>query len=235
MCVFNDDGGGPARQSLGDCVRSCPFIRQRAFNRRLLEKFILRRHCTMSHKAKFIFFKGGLDICGEFSAGQTIAEIKQFLLHEHISAFKPESQDIVLVHVESESKLTDDAQRVSTLGTSFSILVNVVKKLQRVVFFSHDGTEIFNRPFPLTATVLDLKRTIDASNHISMDLLTKNRETKEWTEQLCSDNCELSSIQHHSRPDGALHIRIRVREVWRLQAFIGLFADPFVVNWCGHV
>jgi hypothetical protein len=203
-----------------------------------LKQFILRRHFTMSHKANFIFLKGGLvgaDVCGEFSAGQTIAQIKQFLRREYISEFNPASQDIVLVHVESERKLTDDAQLVSTLGTSFSICVNVVKKLQRVVVFSQRGTEIFNRMFPLTATVLDLKRTLDSSNHISMDLLTKNKETKEWTEQLCSDNCELFSIRHHPRPDGALHIRIRAMEVWRLQAFIGLFADPFVVHCCANV
>ena len=101
-----------------------------------------------------------------------------------------------------------------------------------VIVVSQEDIELFNDALPTNSTVGDLKRRLD-DDPLCVDLLTKDRHTKEWTLLLSSEDCSLISIREriaHPRQDGALHFKVEFRAVWRIQAFIGLFADPFVVR-----
>lgn len=102
-----------------------------------------------------------------------------------------------------------------------------------VVVFSQEDVQLFNDSLSTTATVGDLKCRLDDLDPLCVDLFTKDRRTKEWKHLLSSEDCSLLSIHAniaHPRQDGALHFRAQFRSIWRLQAFIGLFADPFVVR-----
>jgi hypothetical protein len=104
--------------------------------------------------------------------------------------------------------------------------------LMNVVVFSQEDIELFNGNLPKLGTVGDLKGKLHFDPH-GVDLFFKHRETKEWTRLLSSEDCELLYLRTnmaHPRKDSALHVRAQIREVWRTQAFIGLFADPFVVR-----
>lgn len=83
----------------------------------------------MACRATFTFLKGpcsGSVCVHDFAAHATVAHMRRHLLHAH-NAFDSDAQALVLVWEEKCVKLTDDAQLVSTLGTSCSITVNVVK------------------------------------------------------------------------------------------------------------
>jgi hypothetical protein len=101
-----------------------------------------------------------------------------------------------------------------------------------VVVVNEENIELLNDSLNTTTTVGDLKRRLN-DDPLCVDLLTKHRNTKEWVLLLSSEDCSLISILEtiaHPRRDGALHFKAQFRAVWRIQAFIGLFADPFVVR-----
>jgi hypothetical protein len=101
-----------------------------------------------------------------------------------------------------------------------------------VVVVDEENIELLNDSLNSKTTVGDLKRRLN-DDPLCVDLLTKHRETKEWLLLLSSEDCSLISIREtiaHPRRDGALHFKAQFRAVWRIQAFIGLFADPFVVR-----
>ena len=108
-----------------------------------------------------------------------------------------------------------------------------------VVVFSQEDVEIFRDALSATATVEDLKLRLNDLDQLCVDLYTKSRRgQREWAYLLSSEDRSLMSIRDlvaHSREDGALHFRAQVKAVWRTQAFIGLFADPFVVRDRGTV
>jgi hypothetical protein len=102
-----------------------------------------------------------------------------------------------------------------------------------VVVVSQEDVEMLNDSLSTRATVGELKCRLDDLDPLCVDLFTKDRHTREWTHLLSSEDCSLLSIKEniaHPRQDGALHLKAQLRSVWRLQAFIGLFADPFVVR-----
>jgi hypothetical protein len=108
----------------------------------------------------------------------------------------------------------------------------VPSTLMNVVVFSQEDIELFNGNLPKSGKVCDLKDKLH-SDPRCVDLFYKHRETKEWTRLLSSEDCELLYLRTniaHPRKDSVLHVRAQIREVWRSQAFIGLFADPFVVR-----
>jgi hypothetical protein len=102
-----------------------------------------------------------------------------------------------------------------------------------VVVFNQAGIQLFKDTFPTTATVGHLKQRLDDFDQLSVDLETKDIRTKDWRLLFSAEDFSLLSVRDtvaHPRSDGALHFRARSRPVWRIQAFIGIFADPFVVR-----
>jgi hypothetical protein len=102
-----------------------------------------------------------------------------------------------------------------------------------VIVFNQEGIQLFKDTFPTTATVGHLKRRLDDLDQLSVDLETKDIRTKDWRLLVTSEDCSLLFVREtlaHPRSDGALHFRARFRAVWRIHAFIGIFADPFVVR-----
>lgn len=69
----------------------------------------------------------GAVITHTFAECATVADMRDYLLHAH-HAYRADSQVLAMVWEEQALKLTDDAQTVVTLGASFNITVNVVKK-----------------------------------------------------------------------------------------------------------
>jgi hypothetical protein len=102
-----------------------------------------------------------------------------------------------------------------------------------VVVTNFEDIELFREDLHPATTVGDLKGRLYDTDQLCVDLFTKNKKTCEWTRLLSSEMCRLDKVRDHiahRRQDGALHLRAKQGAVWRTQAFIGVFADPFVVR-----
>jgi hypothetical protein len=100
------------------------------FSETEVQRAALTSYFGMLCRATFTFLKGpcaGAAITHNFDENATVADMKHHLLHAH-RAFDANSQALVMVWEQHALKLTNDAQKVATLGATFNITVNVIKK-----------------------------------------------------------------------------------------------------------
>ncbi len=122
------------------------------------------------------------------------------------------------------------------IGLPCSDFHNILPGMQSalsVVVTNFEDIELFREDLHPATTVGDLKGRLYDTDQLCVDLFTKNKKTCEWTRLLSSELCPLHKVRDHiahRRQDGALHLRAKQGAFWRTQAFIGVFADPFVVR-----
>ena len=116
-----------------------------------------------------------------------------------------------------------------------------------VVVFNEDDGEWMRDTMPPSSTVGSLKLklaeafgALDADARGDAALLSVNLHVKKkfsqdfkWSLLFSPDDCGLVHVRDsvaHRRDDGLLCVKAAFVPVWRMQAYIGLFADPYIVS-----
>jgi hypothetical protein len=116
-----------------------------------------------------------------------------------------------------------------------------------VVVFNEDDGEWMRDTMPPSSTVGSLKLklaeafgALDADARGDAALLSVNLHVKkkfsqdfQWSLLFSPDDCGLVHVRDsvaHRRDDGLLCVKAAFVPVWRMQAYIGLFADPYIVS-----
>jgi hypothetical protein len=116
---------------------------------------------------------------------------------------------------------------------SLNNILPAMQSFLKVVVTNFEDIELFREDLQSTTTVGDLKGRLYDTDQLCVDLFMKDKKTCEWTRLLSSEMLPLDKVRDriaHRRQDGALHFRAKQGAVWRTQAFIGVFADPYVVR-----